>query len=115
MQLKQYVADAREAGRAVQVVLAGSKDHVTNEAPSRQAIGVNERSLHFDHLVIESAQLCKTWFVELHEFFLHFISEAKARKAINKMFDNCKFPFLKMQNIKKHTALAYNKELDLLF
>ena len=76
MQLEQYITDPGEAGRAIQVVLAGSKDHVTNQAPSRQAIGVNERSLNFDHLVIESAQFCKTWFVKVLKFLFHLIPES---------------------------------------
>ena len=57
---------------------------MTNQAPSRQAIGVNERSLNFDHLVIESAEFCKTWFIEVVEFLLHFSPKTLKNVKLNK-------------------------------
>lgn len=82
IQLKQNVADARKAGRAVQIVLAGCEDHVTDQMPSRQAIGVDESSFHFDHLVIDPTQFFKTRLLEVLEFLLDFSSEIVARKKL---------------------------------
>ena len=60
---------------------------MTNQPPIWQTIGVNERPLYFDHSIVESAQFCKTWFVEIVDFLLQFIS--KSLKKITKPSKNC--------------------------
>ena len=82
IQLEQDVAHARKAGRTIQIVPAGCEDHVTDQTPSREAIGVDECSFHFDHLVIEPAQLLKTRHLEVVEFLLDFSPKIIARKEL---------------------------------
>ena len=109
LQLEQYITDARKTGRAIQIVLARSEDHVTNQPPIWQTIGVNERPLHFDHSIVESAQFCKTWFVKIIDFLLQFIS--KSLKKITKLSKNC-FVVLKAKGqlifVKRQTAALFS-------
>ena len=82
IQLEQDVAHARKAWGAIQIVLTGCKDHVTDQTPSRQAIGVDECSFHFDHLVIDPAKFFKTRHLEVVEFLLYFSSKTIAGKKL---------------------------------